>query len=85
MFFVFATCSETVIPNTSLEDAFRYCLISQSQSTLGQCFGVGVINKLQSFENSPEFDLVDGVTLTRDAREFREEYRFDDGDPTSLR
>lgn len=76
---------ETVIPNNSLEDTFRYCLLSQAKGTLGHCFGVGAINKLQSLENSPEFDLVDGVTLTRDAREFREVYNFAEGDPTNFR
>lgn len=81
----FANFSAAVIPNSSLEDTFRYCLLSQSQSTLGHCFGVGAMNKLQSLENSPEFDLVDGVTLTRDAREFREAYNFADGDPSSFR
>lgn len=81
----FANLSESVTPNSSLEETFRYCLLSQSRGTLGHCFGVGAMNKLQSLDNSPEFDLVDGVTLTKDAREFREAYNFAEGDPTSLR
>lgn len=74
-----------MIPNSSLEETFRYCLLSQSRNALGHCFGVGAMNKLQSLDNSPEFDLVDGVTLTKDAREFREAYNFAEGDPSSLR
>nr|XP_023020862.1 uncharacterized protein LOC111509367 [Leptinotarsa decemlineata] len=69
----------------SIGDTFRQCLISQAPGNLGHCLGVGAITQLQSLDSSPEFDLVDGLTLTRDAQEYRDVHNFAEGDPSSLR
>lgn len=67
------------------DDPFRQCLMSDSQASLGYCLGVGAINKLQSFDADPEFDIVDGVTFARDEKQFREAYSFVDRDPGDFR
>ncbi|KAL3268025.1 hypothetical protein HHI36_007158 [Cryptolaemus montrouzieri] len=71
----------------SVEHTFRQCLISTSVATggVGHCLGMGLINKLQSWDSEPEFDLVDGVTLTKDPKEYRESFSFSDSDPSSFR
>ncbi|XP_057652266.1 uncharacterized protein LOC130891493 [Diorhabda carinulata] len=71
---------------SDIVDSFRQCLISQTPGNLGHCLGVEAVTKLQSLDNSPEFDLVDGLTLSRDARqEFRDGYNFQEEDPTNFR
>ncbi|XP_050510366.1 uncharacterized protein LOC114324600 isoform X1 [Diabrotica virgifera virgifera] len=74
-------------PNEStIGGSFRQCLISQTPANLGHCLGVEAITRLQSLDNSPEFDLVDGLTLSRDARqEYRDGHNFAEGDPSSFR
>ncbi|CAG9860650.1 unnamed protein product [Phyllotreta striolata] len=71
--------------NASIDDTFRQCLLSQMPANLGHCLGVGAIDRLQSLDNSPEFELVDGLMLTRDVQEFRDAYNFQDRDPSNLR
>ncbi|CAG9817466.1 unnamed protein product [Phaedon cochleariae] len=81
-----ATVSCSVVhPLESIGETLRQCLVSQVGGGLGQCLGVGAISKLQSLDADPEFDLVDGVTLTRDGQEYREAHNFADADPSSFR
>nr|CAH7742930.1 unnamed protein product [Callosobruchus chinensis] len=74
-------------PPETLTDTFRQCLISQTSGGLGQCLGIGAIQRLQTLDSNPEFDLVDGVTLIRNGQEYRDlpAYNFGDSDPSSLR
>ncbi|CAH2013989.1 unnamed protein product [Acanthoscelides obtectus] len=73
-------------PPETLTDTFRQCLISQPLG-LGRCVGVGAIQRLQALDSSPEFDLIDGITLSRDGQEFRDlpVYNFAERDPASFR
>lgn len=78
----------TVVSSPSLEDTFKQCLVSyQPQNDLRRCFGVSTISRLQSLDANPEFDLVDGLTLSRDStQEFRESsYNYGDRDPSEFR
>ena len=70
---------------STIEDTFRQCLITRPQVTMGYCMGVGAISKLQSLDSDPEFDIVDGVTLTRDSQQLREAYNFVDRDPSDFK
>ncbi|XP_065173439.1 uncharacterized protein Osi10a [Atheta coriaria] len=63
-----------VYNNASPENAFKECLVSQSSGSLGYCIGYGALAKLRSFDTSPEFDLVDGLTFTRDEKMYRDGY-----------
>ncbi|RZB40380.1 hypothetical protein BDFB_003543 [Asbolus verrucosus] len=84
LFFLIAVkCSSVNHP--SIEDSFRQCLITQPSVTLGHCLGVGAISKLQSLDSHQEFDLIDGVTLSRGQQEYREAYNFADTDPADFR
>ena len=77
------TCNSVNHP--SVEESFRQCLLTQPSVTLGYCFGVGAISKLRSLDSDPEFDLIDGVTLSRSQQEYREAYNFDERDPADFR
>ncbi|XP_044755176.1 uncharacterized protein LOC123314122 [Coccinella septempunctata] len=85
LFYFPAKC--TVVTSPSVEHTFRQCILSTpaGAGSMGQCLGMGVLSKLQNWDNEPEFDLVDGVTLTRDPKEFREAHSFADTDPSSFR
>ncbi|ERL86312.1 hypothetical protein D910_03720 [Dendroctonus ponderosae] len=62
-----ALSSATLMKAPGLGETFRQCLISyQAQNGLGRCFGVGAISRLQALDSNPEFDFVDGLTLSRD-------------------
>lgn len=67
------------------EDMFRQCLISRPSASFGYCLGVGAISKLQNWDNDPKFDIVDGISFSRDAQQYREAYNFVDRDPGDLR
>lgn len=82
--FAYVKCS-IVNGVTEVEDSFKQCLVSQPVGSLGYCIGVGAISKLQSWDNNPEFDLVDGLTLSRDEQQYREGYNFMDSNPNDLR
>ncbi|XP_045475006.1 uncharacterized protein LOC123680927 [Harmonia axyridis] len=86
--FLLVFCAEcTLVPQPSVEETFRQCLLATpvGSGSMGQCLGVGVLGRLQSLDNEPEFDLVDGVTLTKDPKDYREAYSLADSDPSSLR
>nr|CAI5869981.1 unnamed protein product [Callosobruchus analis] len=76
-----------VRPPEAFADTFRQCLVSQSTGGLGQCLGIGAIKRLQRLDSSPEFDLIDGVTLIKNGQEYRDlpAYNFGGSDPSSLR
>ncbi|XP_030768094.1 uncharacterized protein LOC115891693 [Sitophilus oryzae] len=73
---------------STLSDTFKQCLISyQPSSDLGKCVGLTAISRLQTIDSNPEFDLVDGLTFSRDAtQEYRDgTYNYADQDPSDLR
>lgn len=75
-----------VYNNASPENAFKECLVSQSSGSLGYCIGYGALAKLRSFDTSPEFDLVDGLTFTRDEKMYRDGYSVvSESDPGDFR
>lgn len=78
-----AVCNNSV-NHPSIEESFKQCLVSQPSVTLGYCFGVGAISKLRSLDSDHEFDLTDGVTLSRNQQEYRETYNFADRDPSDF-
>lgn len=67
------------------EDKFKQCLLTRPSGSLGYCLGVGAISKLENWDNNPEFDIVDGVTFTKDEQQYREAYNYIDRDPSDLR
>lgn len=69
----------------STEDTFRQCLITRPSATLGYCLGAGAISTLQNWDNDSKFDIVDGVSFTRDEQQYREAYNYVDRDPSDLR
>ncbi|XP_060529376.1 uncharacterized protein LOC132703877 [Cylas formicarius] len=76
----------SIVNTPSLQESFKQCLVSQPQSTIGYCFGMGAINRLQTWDSNPEFDVIDGVTLTKDlTQEFRDVYNYADQDPSNFR
>lgn len=75
----------SAVDTPSLEESFRQCLVSRPANGFGYCMGVGAITKLQNMDGDPEFDLVDGITLTRDQQQFREVHNFADTDPSDFR
>ncbi|XP_050304678.1 uncharacterized protein LOC126742150 [Anthonomus grandis grandis] len=80
----------SLLSSPSIEETFKQCLISyQPSNNLQRCLGVGAITKLQSLDSSPEFDLIDGLTISRStaaSQEFREEvYNYADQDPSDFR
>lgn len=74
----------TVVP-PSAGDSFKQCLITMPSGSFGYCLGVGAISKLRNWDDSPEFDIVDGLTLSRDGKQYREEYNYVERDPNDLR
>ncbi|KAJ3626079.1 hypothetical protein MTP99_016603 [Tenebrio molitor] len=83
VFVLVSVCNSVNHP--SVEESFRQCLIAQPSATFGHCFGVGAISKLQSLDVDHEFDLIDGVTLSRSQQEYREAYNFAERDPADFR
>lgn len=83
-----ALSSATLMSTPGLGETFRQCLISyQVQNGLGRCFGVGAITRLQALDSNPEFDFVDGLTLSRDMTlEYRDNsYNYAEQDPSDFR
>lgn len=74
----------TLVSQTSGMETFKQCLISTPIS-FGHCLGVGALSKLQSIDNNPEFNVVDGVSFTKDEQQVRESYNFMDRDPGDFR
>lgn len=73
-----------MVQQPSISDTFKQCLISQPTGSLTQCIGMTAISKLQSVDNQPEFDVVDGFTLVKDNnQEYRDAPSY--GDPTDFR
>ncbi|XP_031349245.1 uncharacterized protein LOC116175309 [Photinus pyralis] len=68
----------------ALLDSFNQCLIS-TPTSFGYCLGIGALSKLQSIDNNPEYDVVDGVTFAKDEQEVRESYNFLNRDPGDFR
>ncbi|KAK9879995.1 hypothetical protein WA026_008508 [Henosepilachna vigintioctopunctata] len=77
----------TIVNSPSMQSSFRQCLVTSSigSGDVGQCLGTELINKLQNWDSEPEFDFVDGVTLSRDPKEYREAFNFVDSDTPSFR
>lgn len=70
------------------EDTFKQCIAAQQpENDLKRCVGFGAITRLQSLDSSPAFDLLDGLTLSREiTQEYREgAYNFADLDPSNFR
>ncbi|KAK4875563.1 hypothetical protein RN001_011985 [Aquatica leii] len=72
------------LTEATLVDSFNQCLI-ETPTSLGYCLGVGALSKLQSIDNDPEYDFVDGVTFARDEQQVRENYNFLDRNPADFR
>lgn len=80
----FANCNIKSSPHVSVEETFRTCLITQP--SLNHCIGVGALSKLQSLDSDPQFDLIDGLTLTRNEQEYRlQDFNFAERDPSDFR
>lgn len=76
------------LPSPGFEDTFKQCIAAQQpDNDLKRCVGFGAISRLQSLDSSPAFDLLDGLTLSRDiTQEYREgAYNFADLDPSDFR
>ncbi|XP_044271479.1 uncharacterized protein LOC123015670 [Tribolium madens] len=84
LFFIIISVACNSVNHPSIEESFKQCLVSQPSVSLGHCFGVGAISKLRSLDSDQEFDLIDGVTLSRN-QEYRETYNFADRDPGDFR
>lgn len=52
--------------NPPEESPFAYCLRTGQAGSVMACAGLAALNKLQSIQNDPSFNLVDGVTLLKD-------------------
>lgn len=64
--------------------SFEQCLLSQP-SSFATCFGVGALSQLQSIDNDPAYDIVDGVTFYRDEQQPRDTSIFLERDPGNFR
>ncbi|KAK5644798.1 hypothetical protein RI129_006098 [Pyrocoelia pectoralis] len=84
VFEVLCVAMITHLGYAALLDSFNQCLIS-TPTSFGYCLGIGALSKLQSIDNNPEFDVVDGVTFAKDEQEVRENSNFLNRDPGDLR
>lgn len=84
-FFAVIKNSGCTVTKSTSEETFKQCLVSQPSASLGYCLGVGAISKLQTWDNDPQFDVIDGVTFSRDDQQYREAYNFIDRDPSDFR
>lgn len=64
--------------------SFEQCLVSQP-GALGTCLGVGALSKLQSIDDDPAYNVLDGITLLRNEHLPRSAGSFLDRDPTNFR
>lgn len=79
LIFCFVTYCDTVNVTPNPQYSFEQCLITKT--SLGYCVGVTALNKLQSIDNDPVFDIVDGVSFIRDEQRPRTASNFLERDP----
>ncbi|XP_066145936.1 uncharacterized protein Osi10a [Euwallacea fornicatus] len=83
-----STLCGALVGNTGFEDTFKQCIVGHKpQNDFKKCFGFGAISRLQVLDSNPQFDIIDGLTMSRDmSQEYREgAYNFADQDPSDFR
>ncbi|KAL1494625.1 hypothetical protein ABEB36_010195 [Hypothenemus hampei] len=78
----------TLMDSQGIGDTFRQCLAAyHPQNDLRRCFGIGTISRLQILDSSPEFDIIDGLTFSKDpTQELREDsYNYAEQNPADFR
>lgn len=73
----FSTGAVNISPNPMY--SFDQCIVSKS--ALGYCVGASALNKLQSIDNDPAYDVVDGLSFIRDEQRPRTLNNFLERDP----
>lgn len=77
-----ATAALNVTPNHQY--SFEQCLLSKPNS-FGTCLGIGALSKLQSIDDDPAYNIVDGVIFLRDEHQPRDAGYFLEQDPSNFR